>query len=150
MKSLHVEILMGHSIGLGDNYYRVSEKELLSEYLKAVPDLSISQVPKSMDEERLKSMEREMDSMKSGINELSMKLSKVENQAIEEYAKDCGLTVPELVKRIVMDRILFLEGGDGEEAPQYEYGPDLPDSVEDEFAKLVNKYRKKFALSPLE
>jgi integrase len=149
MKSLHVEILMGHSIGLGDNYYRVSEKELLAEYLKAVPDLTVSQLPKSMDEERLKSMEREMESMKSGINELSMKLSKLENQAIEEYAKDCGLTVPELVKRIVMDRILFLEGGDNKEAPQYEYGPDLPDSVEDEFAKFVNKYRKKFALSTL-
>lgn len=41
MKSLHVEILMGHSVGLADNYYRPQEEELLEEYLKAVPELTI-------------------------------------------------------------------------------------------------------------
>ena len=41
MKSLHVEILMGHLTGLADNYYRISEQELLEEYLKAVDDLSL-------------------------------------------------------------------------------------------------------------
>ena len=29
MKSLNVEILMGHDIGLADSYYRPSEQELL-------------------------------------------------------------------------------------------------------------------------
>ncbi|MCL4436460.1 MAG: hypothetical protein M1503_03515 [Thaumarchaeota archaeon] len=41
MKSLHVELLMGHSLGLGNNYYRPSEQEILDEYLKAVPELTI-------------------------------------------------------------------------------------------------------------
>jgi hypothetical protein len=41
MKSLNVEILMGHDIGLADSYYRPSEQELLKEYLSAVDLLTI-------------------------------------------------------------------------------------------------------------
>lgn len=52
MKSLHVEMLMGHSTGLADNYYRIPEKELLDEYLKAVPDLSVWRSPVVHDEMR--------------------------------------------------------------------------------------------------
>jgi integrase len=36
------EMLLGHSIGLGDSYYRPSETELLEEYLKVVDDLTIN------------------------------------------------------------------------------------------------------------
>ena len=43
MKSLHVEMLMGHDTGLAESYYRPSEDELLSGYLKALPDLTISE-----------------------------------------------------------------------------------------------------------
>ena len=48
MKSLHVEMLMGHSIGLAKNYYRPKENEILEDYLKSVPFLTIN------DENRLK------------------------------------------------------------------------------------------------
>jgi hypothetical protein len=41
MKSLNVEILMGHNIGLADSYYKPSEQELLKEYLLAVDMLTI-------------------------------------------------------------------------------------------------------------
>jgi len=41
MKSLHVEILLGHGVGLADNYYRPQDSEMLDEYLKAVPELTI-------------------------------------------------------------------------------------------------------------
>ncbi|HEY7570728.1 MAG TPA: hypothetical protein VH796_05100 [Nitrososphaeraceae archaeon] len=41
MKSLNVEILMGHDIGIADSYYRPSEEELLKEYLSAVDLLTI-------------------------------------------------------------------------------------------------------------
>ena len=41
MKPINVEILMGHSVGLSDSYYRPQEKELLEDYLKAVDNLSI-------------------------------------------------------------------------------------------------------------
>jgi integrase len=42
MKSLHVEMLMGHSIGLAKNYYRPNENEILEDYLKSVPFLTIN------------------------------------------------------------------------------------------------------------
>jgi hypothetical protein len=35
MKSINIEILMGHSIGISDSYYKITEDELLTEYLKA-------------------------------------------------------------------------------------------------------------------
>ncbi|MDG7011319.1 MAG: hypothetical protein JRN57_04280 [Nitrososphaerota archaeon] len=43
MKPANVEVLMGHSIGISDSYYRPTEKELLEDYLKAVPLLSITE-----------------------------------------------------------------------------------------------------------
>jgi hypothetical protein len=42
MKSINIEELMGHSIGISDSYYRATENELLEDYLKAVPLLTIS------------------------------------------------------------------------------------------------------------
>jgi hypothetical protein len=42
MKSINIEKLMGHSIGISDSYYRITEDELLEDYLKAVPTLTIS------------------------------------------------------------------------------------------------------------
>jgi hypothetical protein len=42
MKSINIEKLMGHSIGISDSYYRATENELLDDYLKAVPVLTIS------------------------------------------------------------------------------------------------------------
>lgn len=35
MKSINIEILMSHSIGISDSYYKITEEDLLSEYLKA-------------------------------------------------------------------------------------------------------------------
>ena len=36
MKSINIEKLMGHSVGISDSYYRATELELLEDYLKAV------------------------------------------------------------------------------------------------------------------
>jgi hypothetical protein len=41
MKSINVEILMGHTIGVSDSYYKPSEKEFLEDYLKAICLLTI-------------------------------------------------------------------------------------------------------------
>jgi integrase len=43
MKSINIEILMGHSIGISDSYYRITENELLNDYLKAVNYLTIDE-----------------------------------------------------------------------------------------------------------
>ncbi|MDF0681668.1 MAG: hypothetical protein P0116_11970 [Candidatus Nitrosocosmicus sp.] len=42
MKSINVEILMGHTIGVSDSYYKPKEKEILEDYLKATPILTLS------------------------------------------------------------------------------------------------------------
>lgn len=42
MKSLHVEMLMGHNTGLAKNYYRPNENEILEDYLKAINILTIN------------------------------------------------------------------------------------------------------------
>ena len=41
MRSINIEILMGHSIGISDSYYRITETELLDDYMKAIDLLSI-------------------------------------------------------------------------------------------------------------
>lgn len=41
MKPINIEKLIGHSVGISDSYYRATEKELLDDYLKAVPILTI-------------------------------------------------------------------------------------------------------------
>jgi hypothetical protein len=42
MKPANVEMLMGHSLGISDSYYRPTEKELLEDYLKAIDLLTIN------------------------------------------------------------------------------------------------------------
>jgi integrase len=43
MNRLNVECLISHSVGLNSNYYRPTEQELLTDYLKAVPLLTINE-----------------------------------------------------------------------------------------------------------
>jgi hypothetical protein len=43
MRPINVEILMGHSIGVSNAYYRPTEAQLLEDYLKAVPVLSVTE-----------------------------------------------------------------------------------------------------------
>ena len=43
MKSINIETLMGHSIGISDSYYRATEAELFEEYLKAVDLLTVEE-----------------------------------------------------------------------------------------------------------
>lgn len=40
MRPANVEVLMGHDIGVSESYWRPTEKELLEDYLKAIPLLS--------------------------------------------------------------------------------------------------------------
>ena len=42
LASINVEILMGHSVGISDSYYRPTEHSLREDYLKAVDKLTIS------------------------------------------------------------------------------------------------------------
>ncbi|MDG6943343.1 MAG: site-specific integrase [Nitrososphaerota archaeon] len=53
MKPINIELLMGHSTGISDSYYRPTEKELLDDYLNAVPLLTVSEVEEVRRESQL-------------------------------------------------------------------------------------------------
>jgi hypothetical protein len=63
MKSLNVEILISHDIGLADSYYKPSEQELLEDYIRSVDLLTIqndkSKVEKQVNELKQKSKDNE-------------------------------------------------------------------------------------------
>lgn len=41
MKPVNIEILMNHSVGISDSYYRATESDLLDDYLNAIDSLTI-------------------------------------------------------------------------------------------------------------
>jgi integrase len=65
------EMLMGHSIELDDNYYRPSQEEVLSEYVKAVDMLTIN------DENRLKRKVVELKLNLDKFSELEEKMDRL-------------------------------------------------------------------------
>ncbi len=74
MKPANVELLLGHSIGISDSYYRPTEKDLLEDYLKAVPLLTINQPQVQTDdrkelEDKVKMMEQQLAYMMGMIEE---------------------------------------------------------------------------------
>ena len=69
-----IEILMGHSVGISDSYYKPTETELLEDYLKSTDALTVSQENHLRHEvENLRVENAEIDIMKSDY--LNMKLS---------------------------------------------------------------------------
>jgi hypothetical protein len=63
VKPINIEILMNHSVGISDSYYRITETELLEDYLSAVEYLSINgnemKLTKEVEELKEKSRENE-------------------------------------------------------------------------------------------
>jgi integrase len=74
MKPINIEKLMGHSTGISDSYYRATENELLEDYLKAVPELTISR------EHRIqKDVEDMMERSKQNLENIKLQLFEKEN-----------------------------------------------------------------------
>jgi len=80
MKPILVEILMGHSIGVSDSYLRPSEKDILEEYLKAIPDLSIFEA--TPQEDRIQRLERQLRVMQFTVVDLMSDLGKDKSKKI--------------------------------------------------------------------
>jgi hypothetical protein len=57
MKSINVEILMGHTIGVSDSYYKPLEKEILEDYLKAINILTVSKNNNILLEKEIKELQ---------------------------------------------------------------------------------------------
>ena len=96
MKPIDVEILMGHSVGISDSYYRPTENELLQDYLHVKDALTISQENRLSNEveARGKSIEanlREKDSEIAGLREkydTDIALSKEAMLDMQQLLKD--------------------------------------------------------------
>jgi integrase len=68
MKSINVEILMGHTIGVSDSYYRPNEKEILEDYLKANNVLTVLKNNDQMIEKELKDLREKNENREYAIN----------------------------------------------------------------------------------
>jgi hypothetical protein len=61
MKSINVEITMGHDIGISASYYKPTERDVLEDYLKAVTLLSISQDHQALQQQMQELEEKSKD-----------------------------------------------------------------------------------------
>lgn len=78
MRPINVEILMNHSTGISDSYYRPSENALLEDYLKAVPALTISKEYRIiMDADKLRSHISVLEQNKAEIISLKEEIRKI-------------------------------------------------------------------------
>ena len=76
------EMLLGHKIGLASCYYRPTEQEMLNEYLKAVPLLTIS------NEERLKfKLEQTITIERTQLEQLRADFDKFKKQVMSKQRK---------------------------------------------------------------
>jgi hypothetical protein len=89
MKSINIEKLMGHSIGISDSYYRATESELLEDYLKAVPMLTVSsehRLRKNI-ENIVEQSKYDLENFKSELYEKENAIAKLtENDSINKEA----------------------------------------------------------------
>lgn len=83
MSPLYSELLRGHNIGLPGHYLRPTEQELLREYLKAVPLLTINEIDKS-------SLQEQVSELTEKAQEAERAKTEAENlaKAVEQMQKD--------------------------------------------------------------
>lgn len=90
MKSLNVEILMGHSTGLADNYYRIPENDMVSEYLKAVPSLSVYESPLTISDGTIKNLQQDVSLLKNemeGLKKLIVNNTQFDDNGVDNFLK---------------------------------------------------------------
>lgn len=87
---LNVEMFLGHAIGLNSSYYRPTEQELLTDYLKAVPLLTISENIESLRHQQ-EILEKKQDEKDLEIEYLKDQLEELQKSYQEQQAKDTEL-----------------------------------------------------------
>lgn len=104
MKSMHATMMQGHSLGVNDSYVTPSRDELLGEYLKAIPDLTIlEQLPGQPSKEDVDEMQDRMDKLERANKEQAEMLK----EQVEKSA-----TFEKLLKKINVVKLI----ADGEKA----------------------------------
>jgi hypothetical protein len=85
MKSINVEMLMGHDIGVSGHYYRPVEADLLQDYMKAVDSLTIDPTQRLQKEvEQLQTLEaqhmQDYEYVKEKMFEFQDRMAELEDQ----------------------------------------------------------------------
>ena len=74
MKPINIEMLMNHSVGISDSYYRAAENELFNDYLKAIEYLTIT------NEEKLRKEVNRLESHMSNVRDVEFQLQVKANE----------------------------------------------------------------------
>ncbi len=98
MKSINIENLMNHSLGVSNSYYRPRENELLDDYLKAIKDLTIE---KSIDD----------GIKKEDVEEKIKILEEKYNNNVYLLREEMNSKFTQLLKRVNVNKILEREKG---------------------------------------
>lgn len=77
MKTMNVEMLMGHNIGLAESYYRPTEQDLLNDYAKAVPELTILERVPGPNTEKLEELEKESMALRKEVADIKGQLKRL-------------------------------------------------------------------------
>ena len=114
MKSIYVEILMGHSTGVSDSYMKPQEEDMLEEYVKAIPALTVltKEGPTVEDLDEVKRQAR-VEALKvvaesMGIDPEKVKVEKMEGLSPEEEER--------LIKQLIREEMESRK--EGESDPQ--------------------------------
>lgn len=78
MRSINIETLMGHSLGLSDSYYRPTEEEILNDYLKAVDVLNINKESIALNKEVMELKEKNRDEFSSLVSRIQERDNEIE------------------------------------------------------------------------
>jgi integrase len=105
MNRLNVEFLMGHSIGLNSNYYRPTEQELLTDYIKAVPSLTINDT-------NVENLRQQFQDKEKQIEKISARLDSFEQLFKIAMARKIGARPENIKFADDFERVLF-EGEEG-------------------------------------
>jgi predicted RNase H-like nuclease (RuvC/YqgF family) len=113
MNRLNVEYLLGHPVGLNANYYKPTEQELLEDYLKAVPALTINEdipnIKKQQEilEQREQKQEEEIQRLKQEHSEQLKKIIEYFTGELQTVNKTFEAKVTEFAK--IQERINKME-----------------------------------------
>jgi integrase len=90
MKTLFVEFLMGHNTGLKESYNRAKEDELLEEYLKAVPALTVLERPQTEQTSiPSEAVSEDIAALKRQVQELEQSIQFATRQNIMREIRTC-------------------------------------------------------------
>jgi hypothetical protein len=104
MRPANVEILMGHDIGVSESYWRPTERELLEDYLKAVPLLSIlgnNNVLEKQIEELTEKSKEENYIIKGKLSEKEIEIEELRHN--DKVKEDALATLSDQVMKLMVE-----------------------------------------------